>query len=71
MFMESREKALLWWSGLTFEEKFIAMVKGKRVVIGYPDRNPDTLTGREIELLMIELMGLGLFKAFCAAFLPF
>lgn len=50
--METREKALAWWNGLTFEEKFIAMVKAKTVVIGYPDRNPETLTGREVELLM-------------------
>lgn len=52
--MESREKALAWWNRLTFEEKFLAMVKGKTVIIGYPDRNPETLTGREIELLHVS-----------------
>lgn len=46
-----REKAIKWWNSLTFEEKWFIIVKNKELITGYPDRNPDSLTGREIELI--------------------
>lgn len=47
--MENRKKALQWWNNLTFEEKYFKVVKHKELVVGYPDRDPNTLTGREVE----------------------
>jgi hypothetical protein len=46
---EQREKAIKEWNNLTFEQKYFMIVKNKSIVKGYPDRSPDTLTGREIE----------------------
>lgn len=46
-----RETAMKWWNAMSFEEKYFVIVKYKEHVPGYPDRSPDTLTGREIELL--------------------
>ncbi len=40
-----------WWNNLTFEEKYIQIIKNKENIEGYPDRNPDTLTSREIKIL--------------------
>lgn len=40
-----------WWNSISFEEKWIATVRCKTVIVGYPDRDPRSLTGREIEMI--------------------
>jgi hypothetical protein len=51
---ENRQAAMKWWNGLSFEDKWYAIVKAKKYIKGYPDRSPGTLTGREIEMLHIK-----------------
>ncbi len=46
-----REKAMEWWNNLTFTHKWEFIVKNKDLVIGYPDRDANSLTGREIHLI--------------------
>jgi len=46
-----REIAIKWWNNLTFTHKWEQIIKNKEHILGYPDRNPDSLTGREIEIL--------------------
>lgn len=53
----TRELALKWWRDLTNEEKFFEVVSGKELILGYPDRTPDSLTGREIEVLYKNKFG--------------
>ena len=45
------EKAILWWRVTPFEWKWNEIIKNKEFIKGYPDRDPDTLTNREIEIL--------------------
>lgn len=47
----TRQIALEWWNTITFEEKWYNVVKNKTSITGYPHRNVDTLSVREIELL--------------------
>jgi hypothetical protein len=47
----NREKALQWWKGLTFEAKWFEIIKAKEYITGYPDRAPDSLTAREIQII--------------------
>lgn len=49
--IEKREEAIKWWDSLTFEEKWYKIIKSKDSILGYPDRSPDSLTGREIEII--------------------
>jgi hypothetical protein len=51
--IETRKEALQWWATLSKEHKWLQIVKNKENIFGYPDRAPDTLTGREIELMYI------------------
>jgi hypothetical protein len=44
-----RQKAMEWWNNLSFEQKYQVIIKNKEIIVGYPDRNPSSLTGREIE----------------------
>lgn len=55
--MESntRQLAMQWWDNLTYEEKFFNIIKNKTQIVGYPDRGPNDLTGREIEGLHLVL----------------
>jgi len=46
-----REISQKWWNSLSFEARWNEIVKGKHLINGYPDRSPNTLTGREIEML--------------------
>lgn len=49
--IEKRKLAMEWWNKLLYIEKFEALVKGKEKIIGYPNRDVSSLTGREIEML--------------------
>ena len=49
--MVTRERALKWWQGLSFEDKWFNIVQNKSWVKGYPDRSPDLLSDSEIELI--------------------
>lgn len=49
--LETRKNAIAWYKTLTFEEKYFQVLKNKEKIAGYPDRNPDSLTGREIQIL--------------------
>jgi hypothetical protein len=47
--MNTREKAMQWWNNLTFEEQFYKTIEANSVIEGDRTRNPNSLTGREIE----------------------
>lgn len=47
----NRLTAMVWWGKLSNEQKWEQIVKNKQHIVGYPDRLPETLTGREIEIL--------------------
>lgn len=49
--MNRREQSNQWWNSLPFEKQFEMIVKHKTLVIGYPDRQPGSLSGREAEML--------------------
>ncbi len=49
--VEKRKLAMEWWNKLLYIQKFEALVKGKEKILGYPDRDIASLTGREIEML--------------------
>jgi len=51
--MESQERVLAmeWWNGMSLEEKFYKTIKNNSLILGDKTRHPDTLTGREIELI--------------------
>jgi hypothetical protein len=52
--MTTREQAMSWWNALTLEEKFYVVIPWlKSQNINVTDRHPNSLTGREIELLYI------------------
>lgn len=44
-----REKAMKWWNSLSFEGKFYKVIAANSVIAGDNTRNPDSLTGSEIE----------------------
>jgi hypothetical protein len=46
-----RKKAMKWWNGLTLETKFYATIGCNHLIEGDKSRHPDTLTGREIEII--------------------
>ena len=54
MSTQTRLEAMYWWNEMSFEEQYFKMVKYKKHVLGYPDRSPTTLTGREVEKLHKE-----------------
>ena len=56
--MEERELSITWWNKLSFEEKWYKVVEFKHLVVGYPERNIDTLSGREIEDIWKEVIKL-------------
>lgn len=45
----SREKAIEWWGRLSFEDSFYITIKNNNIIEGDKTRNPNSLTGREIE----------------------
>lgn len=51
--MESQERilAMEWWNSMSLEEKFYKTIKHNSLILGDRTRHPDTLTGREIELI--------------------
>ena len=49
--MSQRVKALKWWDSMSFEDQFFKTIECNHLIIGDTTRNPDTLTGREIELI--------------------
>ena len=49
--LERRKKAMEWWNKLSLEEKFYKTIPNKRFLGNDASRHPDTLTGREIEML--------------------
>ena len=51
MSTKKRVEAIQWWDELPYIDKWKTIVKHKYKVTGYPDRHPDSLTGREIEML--------------------
>lgn len=44
-----REECLKWWLDLTFVQKWDEIIRNKSIITGYPDRQPESLTGSEIE----------------------
>lgn len=46
-----RRHVIEWWNKLFYIDKFELIVKHKELIVGYPVRNPDSLTGDEIEKL--------------------
>jgi hypothetical protein len=44
-----RINAMKWWNAMSFEDKWYKIIKYKVLVLGYPERTPNSLTGREIE----------------------
>lgn len=49
----TRQIALDWFNNLTFEEKFYKTIKHNNLIEGDNTRNPDSLTGREIEIIYL------------------
>jgi hypothetical protein len=49
--MNEREKSMLWWSWLTIQEKDASMDNGGHLILSGDTREPETLTGLEIEIL--------------------
>lgn len=47
----SRELAIEWWNGLTFEEQFFKTIKNNELIVGDKTRHPYSLTGREMEII--------------------
>jgi hypothetical protein len=57
--MNTRQQAMSWWNALTLEEKFYVVIPWlKSQNINVTDRHPDSLTGREIELIYTEKQSL-------------
>jgi len=50
-YQQQRQSAIEWWDKLSFENQWFMIVKYKEDVTGYPDRDPNSLTGREIQIL--------------------
>ena len=44
-----RENAMKWWESMDFETKFYKTIEANSVIVGDKTRNPETLTGSEIE----------------------
>ena len=50
-----RKTAISWWNKLLYIEQWENIVQCKTLIIGYPDRSPESLTGREIESIYKKL----------------
>jgi hypothetical protein len=46
-----RQRALTWWNSMNLEDKFYKTIKHNELIEGDKTRHPDTLTGREIEII--------------------
>jgi hypothetical protein len=46
-----RQRALTWWNSMNLEDKFYKTIKHNELIEGDRTRHPDTLTGREIEII--------------------
>ena len=44
-----REEAIKWFNSMNFEEKFYKTIEANSVISGDSTRNPNSLTGSEIE----------------------
>ena len=40
-----------WWNKLSFEDKFFKTIQNNNLIVGDKTRHPNTLTGREIEVI--------------------
>ncbi len=49
--MINRETVLEWWNSLNLENKFYWTIKKNKLIVGDRTRHPNTLTGREIEVI--------------------
>lgn len=49
--MTLREQSLEWWNKMTLEEKFYKTIEYNYLIEGDRTRHPDTLTGREIQVI--------------------
>jgi len=49
--METRKLAMDWWNKLSFEDKFFKTIQNNNLIVGDKTRHPNTLTGREIEII--------------------
>jgi hypothetical protein len=49
--METRKLAMDWWNKLSFEDKFFKTIQNNNLIVGDKTRHPNTLTGREIEVI--------------------
>ena len=46
-----RKAAMSWWNDMDFENQFFKTIKYNYLIDGDNTRNPNTLTGSEIELI--------------------
>jgi hypothetical protein len=46
-----RQFALTWWNSMNLEDKFYKTIKHSELIEGDRTRHPDTLTGRDIEII--------------------
>jgi len=49
--MTKRTQAIEWWSKMNLEEMFYKTIEANHLIEGDRTRHPETLTGREIELI--------------------
>ncbi len=48
--MDTRKNALKWWKLLSYPDK-VSALRNCKDVIGFDERTPESLTGREIEII--------------------
>lgn len=46
-----RQCTLTWWNSMNLEDKFYKTIKHNELIEGDRTRHPNTLTGREIEII--------------------
>ena len=51
--LKDRERAMAWWSDLSLEEKFYNTIPNSHILGDDIARDPNTLTGREIQMLYL------------------
>ena len=49
--MDKRKQAIKWFNSMSLEEQFYKTIKHNELIKGDRTRHPDTLTGREIEII--------------------
>lgn len=47
----NRREAIEWWNAMSLEDQFYKTIEYNRLIMGDRTRHPDSLTGREIEII--------------------